>query len=351
MSRKGAVPKRPRSRAARSVRARTRGMVADACARGLALFFGLFSLANAVGWLLNGPHHEDIWWIDLSALPRWLAVGFGVGAASLLVAWAVRPAASRVRRVSTTAVCAALATAAAANAVVFYQVWRVGRIAPGVFFPASLLYAAAFAWLAHRASRGSGSSHALKRAGLTGVAAVAVVLAIAFPIVQMTFFGTTDYRRPADAAVILGAKVNANGSLSTALEDRVRTGVDLYHGGLVDRLIMSGGVGDSGVDEGVAMRRRAVELGVPPEAIVVDHLGINTDATVAQTTPMFQELGIRRVLVVSQFWHLPRIKLAYLKSGWDVGTVPAGTSSPIRQTPYLMVREIPAFWKYWARSI
>jgi len=348
MKRRAAVSERPRSRAGRSVRTRARGIVADACARGLALFFGLFSLANAVGWLLNGPHHEDIWWIDLSALPRWIAVGFGVVAALLLVAWAVRPSASRVRRLSTTAACAALATAATANAVVFYQVWRVGRIAPGMFLPASLLYAAAFAWLAHRAS---GASHAAKRANLTGVAVVAVALVIVFPIVQMAFFGTTDYRRQADAAVILGAKVNANGSLSTALEDRVRTGVDLYKEGLVDHLIMSGGVGDSGVDEGVAMRRRALELGVPADAIVVDHLGINTDATVAQTTPVFRELGIRRVLVVSQFWHLPRIKLAYLKSGWEVGTVPAGTSSPIRQTPYLMAREIPAFWKYWVRSI
>ena len=312
------------------------------------MFFGLFSLANAVGWLLNGPHHEDIWWIDLSVLPQWLAVGFGVTAASLLVFWAIRPAASRTRRLWTMSVCAVLSIAAALNAVAFYQVWRAGRIAPGMMFPASLLYAAVFAWLVRRVS---GSKRIQARSNLVGVAAAVVALTIAFPLVQMVFFGTTDYRRPADAAVVLGAKVNANGSLSTALEDRVRTGVDLYHEGLVDHLIMSGGIGDSGVDEGLAMRSRAIELGVPDDAIVVDHLGLNTDATVAQTTPMFDNLGARRVLVVSQFWHLPRIKLAYLKSGWNVSTVPAGTSSPITQTPYLMAREIPAFWKYWVRSI
>ena len=348
LNRKPAILSRFRALPPRSTGVRFRSIVSDACARGLALFFGLFSLANAVGWLLNGPHHEDIWWIDLSVLPRWLAVGFGVAAASLLVAWAIRPSASHARRLLTVAVCAALATAAAANAVVFYQVWRAGRIAPEVLFPASLLYAAVFAWLAHRAF---GASRSQKRTNFVGVAAVVLLLAIAFPFVQMVFFGTTDYRRSADVAVVLGAKVNANGSLSTALEDRVRTGVDLYQQGLVGHLIMSGGVGDSGIDEGEAMRRRAIELGVPEDAILVDHLGLNTDATVAQTTPMFSDLGIHRVLVVSQFWHLPRIKLAYLKSGWDVSTVPAGTSSPIRQTPYLMAREVPAFWKYWARSL
>lgn len=343
-------PSAPRSRAvpSRTARIRLGGTFADACARGLALFFGLFSLANSVGWLLNGPHHEDIWWIDLSALPRWLAVGFGVAAASLLVSWAIRPSASRIRRFWTVLVCVALSIAAALNAVAFYQVWHAGRIAPGMMFPASLLYAAVFAWLARRVS---GAERTRARANLVGVAAVVVALAVAFPLVQMVFFGTTDYRRPADAAVVLGAKVNANGSLSTALEDRVRTGVDLYQEGLVQHLIMSGGVGESGADEGLAMRRRAMELGVPDAAIVVDHLGLNTDATVAQTAPMLDSLGARRVLVVSQFWHLPRIKLAYLKSGWNVGTVPAGTSSPITQTPYLMAREIPAFWKYWVRSI
>ncbi|MBI5232555.1 MAG: YdcF family protein [Coriobacteriales bacterium] len=178
-----------------------------------------------------------------------------------------------------------------------------------------------------------------------------LALVVAFPVMQMLFFGTTDYRRPADAAVILGARVMANGALSTAAEDRVRTGVDLYDAGLVRYLVMSGGVGESGVDETVAMRRRAMQLGVPASAIILDHTGVNTDATVANTTGLFRARDIERVLAVSQSWHLPRVKLAYLAAGWNVSTVPATTSRPITQTPYLMLREIPAFWKYWARSL
>jgi vancomycin permeability regulator SanA len=174
---------------------------------------------------------------------------------------------------------------------------------------------------------------------------------IAFPLLQIAFFGTTDYRRASDAAVVLGARVYDNGVLSTALEDRVRTGADLYKAGLVPRLVMSGGVGANGIDEAVAMKRRAVELGVPPSVISIDSLGVDTDATVANTTAALPELGARRVLVVSQFWHLPRIKLAYRSAGWDVATVPATESDPIWPTPYLIAREIPAFWQYWARSL
>jgi uncharacterized SAM-binding protein YcdF (DUF218 family) len=114
---------------------------------------------------------------------------------------------------------------------------------------------------------------------------------------------------------------------------------------------MSGAVGVSGVDETVAMQKMAVQLGVPAAAILRDNQGVNTDATVADTVPMFASLRTERVLAVSQFWHLPRIKLAYRAAGWDVQTVPAGFSQVIWQTPYLMAREVPAFWQYWARSI
>ena len=44
-------------------------------------------------------------------------------------------------------------------------------------------------------------------------------------------------------------------------------------------------------------------------------------------------------------------KLAYQRAGWHVLTVPAGTSSPIPQTPAFVVREIPAFWVYYARAV
>jgi len=262
------------------------------------------------------------------------------------VAWGISPRASRLRGVLTALACAALVGVAVANAVAFYGAWHAGTIVPEAPLPASLLYAAGFAWLTRRVlaqppSRGARA--------WSIIVAVGLCMAV-FPLVQMLFFGTTDYRRPADAAVVFGARVYDSGALSTALEDRVRTGASLYREGLVSRLIMSGGIGTNGQDETLAMQRRTIALGVPATAIVRDNLGINTDASVADTTRIFRRLSVSKVLVVSQSWHLPRIKLAYLEAGWDVSTVPATTSTPILQTPYLMLREIPAFWMYWARS-
>ena len=129
------------------------------------------------------------------------------------------------------------------------------------------------------------------------------------------------------------------------------TAVQLYDDGLVGRVIVSGGVGESGFNEALVMRDMAVEAGVPKERVVVDSNGVSTTATVADTVPFFGEDGWTRILAVSQYYHLPRIKLAYQRAGWNVFTVPAGTSSPIPQTPRFVVREIPAFWVYYLQAV
>src|SRR5205823_2607480 len=64
---------------------------------------------------------------------------------------------------------------------------------------------------------------------------------IAFPLAQMWFFGETDYRRRADAAVVFGARAYADGRASPVLADRVTTACELYRAGLVPKLIFSGG--------------------------------------------------------------------------------------------------------------
>ena len=136
----------------------------------------------------------------------------------------------------------------------------------------------------------------------------------------MYFFGHTDYRRKADVIVVFGARAHADGSPSGVLSDRVTTACQLYRDGLADMLIFSGGPGDGDIDEPHAMRRLAMKLGVPDSAIRLDSAGLNTDATVGNTEVLFRQLHVSRVLAVSNFYHLPRIKMAYRQAGWDVYT-------------------------------
>jgi vancomycin permeability regulator SanA len=167
----------------------------------------------------------------------------------------------------------------------------------------------------------------------------------------MFCFGKTDYRRPADLAVVLGARAYADGRPSDALADRVRTACRLYHAGLAKKLLFSGGPGDGPVHETVAMQRMAVALGVKPDDILLDPGGLNTQATVRNTESLFPQIHASRILVVSHFYHLPRIKLTYQRTGWEVYTVPAKESYLLRQLPYNMAREIAATWVYYLRTL
>jgi len=167
----------------------------------------------------------------------------------------------------------------------------------------------------------------------------------------MLFFGKTDYRRPADIAVVLGARVYADGRPSDALADRVRTACKLYHDGTVKKLLFSGGPGDGSIHETEGMKRMAIQLGVKPEDILLDPHGVNTQATVKNTEAIFQQLHASRVLVVSHFYHLPRIKLAYHRDGREVYTVPAKESYLLRQMPFNMAREVAALWVYYFRPL
>ena len=320
-----------------------------ALARGTALFFGVYSLANAVATARSSNPSADLWWIDTRFLPGRVAAGFALAAAIVLVAYGSAPRMRPWRRVLTVATCVALACVALQNVTTFYRLWGAGAFQPGWVFPLSLLIALVFALLAWAVWAMRPPRRETAAQVVAAVAAALLVVAL-FPLAQIAFYGTSDYRAKADVAVVFGAKVNADDSLSTSLADRMNTAIALYRAGLVRRLFVSGGVGATGVDEAVAMKAAAVKAGVPSSAILLDHHGVDTDATVANTTEVFERDHLKRVLAVSQFYHLPRVKLAYLAEGWDVRTVPAGTSTPIVQTPLYVVREIPAFWEYWLRA-
>jgi vancomycin permeability regulator SanA len=341
-----------KSRKASRTPAKPRGIGAFlevAFLRGVALFFGLYSLANGLAAWRSPAPSQDIWWIDLSVLPNWMGVTLGLACAFALIAFAALPRMARWRRFATVGACGVLGSVAVLNTASFYGLWNAKRFAPSVPVPLSLLIAAAFAWLAWRVSSLDPAKHR-SLAGELAVLAAALLVAALFPLAQVAFFGTTDYRAKADAAVVFGAKVNADRSLSVSTFDRMTTAVGLYRSGLVRTLVLSGGTGQTGVDEPGAMADFAVAHGIPSSAILLDHDGVDTDATVRNTLAIFRAGGIRRVLAVSQGYHLPRVKLAYLSAGFDVRTVPAGTSQPIVQTPLYIVREIPAFWLYWTRA-
>jgi vancomycin permeability regulator SanA len=119
----------------------------------------------------------------------------------------------------------------------------------------------------------------------------------------------------------------------------------------VRKLLFSGGPGEGSIHETEGMKRMALRLGVKQDDILVDQAGLNTQATVRNTEAICSRFRFSHILVVSHFYHLPRIKLAYQRDGWDVRTVPAKETYLLRQMPYNMAREVAALWVYYFRPL
>jgi len=291
-------------------------------ARGLALFLGAFTLLNLLGASRFDP---NLWWIDLWPLPAAVArIVLGV-AAIAMIAYAVKPRAARWRRAATSALMMALVIGSAIATIRYYYALARGEIRSVFPFPLSLPIAMAMLLLAAVPYH-----DARERRWAFPIAFVAAF--VLFPLAQIALYGITDYRRPADLIVVFGAN-------SQAVADRVRTGCELYRSGCAKQLLFSGGPG-----EPEEMQRVAVSLGVPPAAILLDPHGVNTEASVRDAIAVTRG----RILAVSHFYHLPRIKMTFQRYGVDVWTVPSVDT--VKATmPWNIAREELAFWAYYLR--
>ena len=326
----------------------------DRLARGAAIFLAIFTVVGLVGELRGRTTDLSLWWVDIRDLTELIRLPLLALFAGVLLAWAVRTDPGAPLRRATAALCIVFACFALRDTARYASVVGGGFVRPVAPVPLSLLIAAGLAVLAVAAiqPRQSPAATGGRRTAITVVAAAAS-WAVVFPLAQMLFFGTTDYRRPADAAVVFGARVYATGQPSPLLADRIATGVELYRSGLVATLVMSGGDGADGFNEARVMRDEAVAAGIDPAAILVDPAGNSTEATVDNTLAMLAARGTGsvppRVIAVSQAYHLPRVQLAFANGGIDVLTVPAADPVPIGEMPVLVIREVPAFWAYYLR--
>jgi vancomycin permeability regulator SanA len=144
-----------------------------------------------------------------------------------------------------------------------------------------------------------------------------IVLALAFIVCAalIVLDGLRDEIQAADVAIVLGSKVEAGGTPSVRLRARLDKTVELYRQDLFPRVIVSGGVGVEGFDEATVMKAYLVGRGVPGERIYLDSQGATTYLTARNASRMMKENGWRSALVVSQYFHISRTKLALRRHG------------------------------------
>ena len=140
-----------------------------------------------------------------------------------------------------------------------------------------------------------------------------------------------------DVIIVLGAAVWAGGVPSPALRRRVMHAVGLFHQGLSDVLIVSGGVGKNPPSEARIMRRLALEQGVSEDKIVMEESAQSTLDSAMACSRILQKNGWSRAVLVTDRYHITRAAILFRLFGINV------TCS----TPDF-VRCGPQRWKWWA---
>jgi len=326
-----------------NVRLPRKDTVADA-ARFIGFAVGIFVAVNLLGEAIRGPFDTVPQWITIPG-PRWLRSIVEAAAAVALIA---RPFAARIPariRQAAALLLAALTALSIVDAVRFYAALERGSIATPVIVPASIPVALVLGALAalFYFERSPAPLVGRRRVLVAALAIIATVIGL--PLLRMVMFGPTRYVRDADCAIVLGARVWDDGTPSHALSDRVDEAILLYQEGHVRRLWMSGAIDvKNGFSEPAVMKARAVAAGVPSDAILLDEEGVDTASTVQNSARLAQSQAIGSALIVSHYYHEPRLKMLFARTGMRVYTVPARMKHRLVKEPYFVAREIVAYY-------
>lgn len=159
------------------------------------------------------------------------------------------------------------------------------------------------------------------------------------PLISRTLVGLLERQYPPfegsatrrfDAIVVLSGGIAGKGTLRPTDQlsglslERTICGVDLFGQGLAPRLVLSGGeatVFGPGPIEAVEMKRLALRLGVPEQAIVVED---RSRTTYENAVDVKRILGHASILLVTSASHMPRALGLFRKQGLETTASPCG---------------------------
>jgi uncharacterized SAM-binding protein YcdF (DUF218 family) len=195
--------------------------------------------------------------------------------------------------------------------------------------------------------RGAKAKHALKVVRRILTIAVATVFSLwIISAAAVLIWSSRDEARPAQAIVVLGAAQYA-GKPSPVLRARLDHALDLWNRHLASLLILTGGTGSGDTTSEAAVGRNyAKRHGVPDSAILVENEGRTTSESMRAVAGMLEVRGLQSALLVSDPFHMLRLRILARRFGFTPYTSPTRTSpiSPNREErwKYIMSESLKA---------
>jgi uncharacterized SAM-binding protein YcdF (DUF218 family) len=190
-------------------------------------------------------------------------------------------------------------------------------------------------------------------AKLLGLVVVAALIAYTISLVFVLVTSMQDQREPVDAIVVLGA-AQYNGRPSPVLRARLEHALSLYRDQLAPRIMVTGGVGRGDTtSEAEVSRRWLLAHNLPDSAVVALPRGRSSAVSMTDAAAWLRERGLDRVLLVSDPFHMARLRFEARRTELDALVSPT-PSSPISDNPNLELRYL--FWEglkapvAWVRS-
>ncbi|MBP9827311.1 YdcF family protein [Candidatus Saccharibacteria bacterium] len=149
------------------------------------------------------------------------------------------------------------------------------------------------------------STHSLHRL-LRWLAALGLILGVFI----LGIFGSAYYLSPQDTEVPADAIIVVSGGQTLLRAER---GIELYRAGLAPALIFSGASLDDGPSNARQMALEARRQGVPMPAIYTDEVSQTTYQNAVQTKPIIDQLGARRIYLVTSPYHQRRTLMTFQK--------------------------------------
>ncbi len=141
---------------------------------------------------------------------------------------------------------------------------------------------------------------------------------LAFLVIKMgssRFLYTIDAVPPAHTAIVLGAAIMKDGTPTQIFKDRIDTAAALYRDGKVKSILITGDDGSRTHNEVNPARDYLLSLGVPSEAIFLDHAGFDTYSSMYRAKEVFY---VGSAIICTQSFHLPRAVFIARRLGLDV---------------------------------
>ncbi len=171
-------------------------------------------------------------------------------------------------------------------------------------------------------------------------------------VVDVAVTGARVQATTADAIAVLGA-AQYNGHPSPVFRARLDHAATLYLRGFAPVVLVTGGVGSGdSISEAEVGRRYLRQVGLPDQAVIALAPTTSTHASLEGVGQWFAGRASRRVVLVSDGFHMLRLRIIATRLGLAPFTSPAPNSpihaNPRRNTTYMLAEgiKVPVAWLF-----